>query len=144
LHLQKVKDGETLNLISCPATFFDIGSTKAKQYGFTMQLPSGGLCFAGDEPLDESCYPYAKDAAWLLHEAFCLYEERDIFKPYQKSHTTVKEACEIAETLGVKNLILYHTEDKNIANRKALYTAEGRQYYSGNLLVPDDLDQIPL
>jgi ribonuclease Z len=137
LHLQKVKDGETL-------TFFDIGSTKAKQYGFTMQLPSGGLCFAGDEPLDESCYPYAKDAAWLLHEAFCLYEERDIFKPYQKSHTTVKEACEIAETLGVKNLILYHTEDKNIANRKALYTAEGRQYYSGNLLVPDDLDQIPL
>ena len=56
----------------------------------------------------------------------------------------MKEACEVGERFGVKNLILYHTEDKNIVRRRELYTAEGRQYYSGNLLVPEDLDVIEL
>ena len=38
--------------------------------------------------------------------------------------------------------ILYVEE--NLAERKRLYTDEGKQYYSGNLWVPDDLDQISL
>lgn len=62
----------------------------------------------------------------MLHEAFCLYSQRDIFEPYKKNHSTVKDACELAEKLGVPNLVLYHTEDKNIENRKALYTEEGK------------------
>lgn len=44
----------------------------------------------------------------------------------------------------MKNLLLYHTEDKNIKNRKELYTAEGRLYYHGNLYVLDDLEAIEL
>ena len=53
-------------------------------------------------------------------------------------------ACELAAYLNVPNLILYHTEDDNIERRKALYTAEGRLYYKGNLYVPDDLECIEL
>ena len=68
----------------------------------------------------------------------------NIFKPYEKHHSTVKEACELAEQLQVKNLVLYHTEDKHINERKELYTNEGKQYYYGNLYVPDDLDVINL
>lgn len=41
-------------------------------------------------------------------------------------------------------MVLYHTEDKNYENRKALYLAEGRAYYQGNLFVPDDLETIIL
>ena len=80
----------------------------------------------------------------MLHEAFCLYSQRDIFEPYKKNHSTVKDACELAEKLGVPNLVLYHTEDKNIENRKALYTEEGKAYYHGNLVVPDDLETFEL
>ena len=80
----------------------------------------------------------------MLHEAFCLYGQRDIFEPYKKNHSTVKDACELAEKLQVPNLVLYHTEDRNIKNRKALYMAEGREYYHGNLLVPDDLETFEL
>ena len=47
-------------------------------------------------------------------------------------------------TLGVPNLVLYHTEDKNIQSRKALYTEEGKPYYHGNLIVPDDLETLEL
>lgn len=59
----------------------------------------------------------------------------------KKHHSTVKDACELAESLGVENLLLYHTEDRNITERKKLYLEEGRQYYSGNLYVPEDLEE---
>lgn len=145
LRLVEVRDGETLRLIGHDVTFFDIHSTKAKQFGFSMALGDGRkLTCCGDEPYVPSEEPYAKNSDWLLHEAFCLYSQRDAFKPYEKHHSTVKDACELAESLGVKNLLLYHTEDKNIRDRKALYTAEGARYYSGNLFVPDDLETFTL
>ena len=68
---------------------------------------------------------------------------RSLLPPFA-GRNTVKDACELAERLSVKNLLLYHTEDKNIKNRKELYTAEGRLYYHGNLYVPDDLEAIEL
>ena len=123
-------------------TFFDIKSSKAKQFGFMAKLKNGEkFTFLGDEPYREHMKDYALDAKWLLHEAFCLYEEKDIFKPYEKHHTTVKEACEVGEEMHAKNLILYHTEDKQIATRKKRYISEGKTYYFGNLLVPDDLEE---
>ena len=96
----------------------------------------------GDEPYNDCEEKYARGSKWLLHEAFCLYSEADIFDPYEKHHSTVKDACELAEKLEVQNLLLYHTEDKNITHRKELYVAEGKRYYSGNLHVPDDLEKI--
>jgi len=56
----------------------------------------------------------------------------------------VKDACELGERLNVENLILYHTEDKNILKRQEMYLAEGRKFYHGNLYVPEDLDVIEL
>lgn len=50
----------------------------------------------------------------------------------------------LAEELHVSNLLLYHTEDKNITHRKELYTAEGTEYYHGNLYIPEDLETIEL
>lgn len=136
-----VASGETREILGCQVTFFDIYSTKAKQYGFTMKLPDGKkFTCAGDEPYNEADYEYVKGSDWLMHEAFCLYGEADIFKPYEKHHSTVREACETAQKLEIPNLILYHTEDKNILHRKELYTKEGQEYYTGNLYVPDDME----
>ena len=132
-------------LLNKKVTFFDIGSTKAKQFGFQMIYDGGKvLTCCGDEPYNECEEKYAKGSDWMFHEAFCLYGQRDIFNPYEKHHSTVKDASELAENLGVKNLVLYHTEDKNIKKRKELYGAEGREYYHGNLFVPDDLDVIEM
>ena len=145
IFIHPVEDNEERDILGYHVTFFDIHSTKAKQFGFTMNLKNGKkFTFLGDEPYQEHEEVYAKDADWLLHEAFCLYADRDKYKPYEKHHTTVREACENGEKLGAKNLILYHTEDKNLANRRELYTAEGSLYYHGNLIVPDDLERIVL
>ena len=145
LQLIPVADGEELNLIGHRTSFFDIHSTKAKQFGFSMDIGGGEkLTCCGDEPFSEPERVYAAGSKWMMHEAFCLHSQAELYKPYEKNHSTVMDSCRLAEELKVRNLILYHTEDDNLAHRKELYTAEGKKYYSGNLLVPDDLETIEL
>ena len=50
----------------------------------------------------------------------------------------------MAENLHIPNLVLWHTEEKNLSRRKELYTREGKQVYTGNLLVPEDGEIISL
>lgn len=138
-------DGDEKDILNYKVRFFDILSKKAKQFGFTTTLNNGKkLTCCGDEPYQEHCYEQAVNADWLLHEAFCLYDERDIFKPYEKFHSTVKDTCELATKLNVKNVILWHTEDKNIKKRKSLYKKEGKKYFKGGIYVPYDLECIEL
>ena len=145
LFLIPVSDGETREILGRQVTFFDIHSTKAKQFGFCMELDGGeNLTCCGDEPCGESGKKYAENSRWLLHEAFCLHSEADEFEPYEKHHSTVLDACRIAEELHVQNLLLYHTEDKNLEHRKELYRAEGQPYYRGCLWIPEDLETIEL
>ena len=145
MHFITISDGEERLVNDHKITFFDIGSTKAKQFGFCMELDKNRkLTCCGDEPYNPCEEKYAQNSTWLLHEAFCLYSQADIFDPYEKHHSTVKDACELAEKLNVQNLLLYHTEDKNYTSRKKLYMAEGEQYFSGKLWIPDDLETITL
>ncbi len=140
-----VADGESRHILDYDVTFFDILSTKAKQFGFTTVLKNGKrLTCAGDEPYNPGCARYVSGSDWLLHEAFCLYGDRERFRPYEKHHSTVKDACQLAERLRIPNLVLWHTEDKSLKNRKEAYTAEGKLYYSGSLYVPDDGERLAL
>lgn len=102
------------------------------------------LTCCGDEPYNICEKQYAVNSKWLLHEAFCLDGQADIFHPYEKHHSTVKDASQLAEELNVKNLLLYHTEDKNLSRRKELYGDEGKKYFRGNIFIPDDLERIVL
>lgn len=140
-----LESGDMKKILGCDVTFFDIGSTKARQFGFTLKTPGGiRLSCCGDEPYDPCEESYVRGSDWLMHEAFCLYKDADKFKPYEKHHSTVREACMAAQELGVRNLILYHTEDTRLKERKKLYTEEGRAYYTGNLYVPDDREVFEL
>lgn len=133
-----VSDGESKKILGHRFTFFDLGSTKMKQFGFQVRLREGGiLCFGGDEPLQKNNWRYAEGADWLLHEAFCCYADRDRFQPYEKNHSTAKDACELAQSLRVRNLVLWHTEDSDLPHRKEKYGAE-RGEYRGILLIPND------
>ena len=145
IHLVPLADGEEFVVLGHRAVCFDIHSTKARQSGYSLFYADGKkLTCLGDEPYRECERKYAEGSEWLLHEAFCLYEERDSFHPYEKHHSTVKDAAELAESLQVPNLLLYHTEDKNIARRKELYTAEAQASYAGHVVVPEDLETIEL
>ncbi|WMJ79390.1 MBL fold metallo-hydrolase [Clostridium sp. MB40-C1] len=140
-----IEDNTSFNISGIDITFFNIQSTKVIQFGFKANLSNGKtLVFLGDEPYHKEVFNYVNGCDYLLHEAFCLYSEKDIFHPYEKHHATVKDACESAESLDMKNLILFHTIDNDIKNRKSRYKEEGRKYFNGNLLIPDDLEVIEL
>lgn len=140
-----LEDGQKKVILNSEVTFFDIFSTKKKQFGFTFLMDHGiKLACCGDEPVNEKMTHYVENSDWMMHEAFCLDREKNIFRPYEKNHSTVKDACEAAEKLKIKNLILYHTEDTHLAERKKLYLAEGKQYFSGNLFVPDDRERLKI
>ena len=126
----EVKDADIFNVGDMEIQCFDIKSAKEKQFGFRAILPDGQkLVCLGDEP---------------YNEANRLYADREIFKPYEKQHSTALEAGIIADKLNAGNLLLYHTEDKNLPARKSKYTAEASQNFKGNIYVPDDLDVIDI
>ena len=147
----QLEDGDCFEVGDMKLECFDIQSTKEKQFGFRAELPSSDesdkplvLACLGDEPYNEQNRRYIEGADWMMCEAFCLYADRDTFKPYEKSHSTALDAGKLAEELGVKNLILYHTEEKTLANRKENYTREAAENFKGRIFVPDDLEVIEL
>jgi len=143
--LRQVKHGEVLQVDDMTVTAFDIGSTKTKQFGFSALLPDGQrLTCLGDEPYSEQSQPWAREADWLLSEAFCLYKDRQQFNPYEKHHSTALDAGRVAHELAVKHLVLYHTEDTHLTTRRLTYSAEASQHYSGPIYVPDDIETICL
>lgn len=145
LYFIPVEDGEQKTIMGKNVTFFDINSTKTKQFGFRMEYREGQyLVCLGDEPYNERSHDYLEGAQWLFHEAYCLFSEADIYEPYEKHHSTVKEACQVAESFNIPNLLLYHTEDGSFPKRQERYLAEGKNFYSGKLFVPEDLDAIEL
>ena len=153
----QLEDGDRFEVGDMKLECFDIQSTKEKQFGFRAELPSSSsddasenyakplvLACLGDEPYNEQNRRYIEGADWMMCEAFCLYADRDTFKPYEKCHSTALDAGKLAEELGVKNLILYHTEEKTLANRKENYTREAAENFKGRIFVPDDLEVIDL
>lgn len=140
-----VEDKEEKEILNYHIKFLDIQAKKDRQFGFKTILENGKtFVFLGDETFDERLKEEVQNADWLLHEAFCMDAEAEIFKPYEKKHSTVKTASQIATSLNVKNLILYHASDNDLKNRKNDYTKEAQEYFKGNIYVPDDLDIINL
>lgn len=147
----QLEDGDCFEVGDMKLECFDIQSTKEKQYGFRAELPSSDesgkplvLACLGDEPYNEQNRRYIEGADWMMCEAFCLYADRDTFKPYEKCHSTALDVGKLAEELGVKNIILYHTEEKTLATRKENYTREAAENFKGRIFVPDDFEVIEL
>lgn len=141
----RLADGDGFQVGTMDVKCFDIHSKKEPQYGFSLRFGNGErLVCMGDEPCSEQTLQHAAGADWMMCEAFCLYADRDTFKPYEKCHSTALDAGKLAAELGVKNLILYHTEEKTLASRKEKYSLEAAEFFKGRIVVPDDLEVIEL
>lgn len=125
--------------------FADCHSEGVRQTGFRMTFDSGrSIVCLGDESLTERNRSVASGADWLLCGAFCSYADRDIFKPYEKHHYTVRDVARVAAGCGIANLLLYHCEDRDTARRHELYSREAAEFYSGRVVVPVDGDVIDI
>lgn len=145
IHLKIISNRKKLNILGESFTFYDVYATKEKQYGFRLDTTDGKVLVCnGDETLNEKNYDLARNADFLIHEAFCLDSEKEVKKPYEKGHGTSKDVCEVASRLNIKNLILYHINDEDVLNRKKRYMEENEKFFSGSLYIPNDLEIIDL
>jgi len=164
VEFHELEDGDRFEVGDIHLQCFDIHSTKEKQFGFRAEFPalvkvstdahsdsakSGAnkplvLACLGDEPYNPLNRQYVEHADWMMCEAFCLYADRDTFKPYEKCHSTALDAGKLAAELDVKNLILYHTEEKTLATRRETYAKEAAENFKGRIFVPDDLEVIEI
>ncbi len=123
----------------------DLKSQIAKQFGFKMTLNNGKkLVFTGDESPTDELQSELVGYDWLLREAYCLESESAQYNPQRLGHSTVAAVSQKAEELGIKNLVLWHSREYPDGNRKELFEAEAKQFYSGNIYAPNDLDIIEL
>ena len=136
-----IKDKEECRIGNWKILFFDIKSNKSPQFGCRINFDNKkSLAFPGDEPIREHYKDLIRDVDVLIHEAFCLENEKEIFQPHEKNHGTVMEAAKLAAEINAKNLILFHMEDKTLKTRKKKYTQEAKKNFNGNVFVPVDLD----
>lgn len=139
-----LENNEVVEINGIKYTFFDVRNKSVKLYGFKCVINNKTLTFLGDVTLNPELNNIVKDSDYVMHEAMCLESEENIFHAYEKQHSTVKHACDIMNNLNVKNLILFHTQENHGNDRKKLYEAEGKKYFKGNVIVPDDMEEIDL
>lgn len=144
VNFKVLEDGDSYDINGISYTFFDIQAKGTKQFGFECIINSKRLVFLGDETLNPNLYDRIKGADYVMHEAFCLDSEENIFHAYEKNHSTAKSASEVMNNLEVKNLILYHTEESHGSERKTLYTNEGQKNFNGTVIVPNELEVIDI
>lgn len=140
LKLHVLSDGDNFTANGMSMTAFDIGSTGKKQFGFRCEYRRGEyLVCLGDESYHDCSERYAKNCDWLMHEAFSAEPAHG-----PQHHGSARRAAQNAAMLGAKNLIMYHTEDGDLAGRKALYTGIAAQEFHGGIYMPDDIEEIEL
>lgn len=146
IKLKEVKDGEEVEILNKNVKFFDIKAKKIKQYGFSMKYEGNNtFTFIGDEVCSESTEKYVKDSDWLFADAYMADQEAEKYNPMEKHHhSTVKYVSQLCERLNVKNVILSHTIDTNLQERKVTFKKDAENYYNGRVFVPDDLEKIEL
>lgn len=138
-----LQDGDVYTINGIDYTFMDMQAKGTKLFGFKCNLNSKQFAFLGDETLNPRLYKNIENFDYVMHEAFCLEEEENIFHAYEKNHSTTKSVSEVMNKLNVKNLILFHTEDTH-KDRKKLYTSEAQTYFNGKVFVPDELEIIEI
>lgn len=141
-----IQDGQEYPIMDYQVKILDLYPKEdIVQFGFQTKLSNGkSFSFLGDIPCSEKNYDKIQNADWVCHEVFCMEAENEIFQPHKINHSTVKDVAENMQNLGVKNLVLWHTKDNCIENRKKLYTQEAKKFFDGNVYVPDDLEAIEL
>ena len=138
-----VEPKDKKNIIGLDVSFFDSFDKGNNLTCFETNIGGNSLVFLGDTPCNEKNYEIVKNKDYVMHEAFCLDEDANMYRPYEKHHSTVKSTCESFKDFNIQNLILYHTIDQYYDNRKEKYFNEAKKNnYTGNVIVPDDLEEI--
>ena len=143
VQLHVLGDGDGFKACGMDFTAFDIGSSDKLQYGFRCEYEPGKMLVClGDESYRDRSEAYVRGADWLMHEAIRAEDAPE--GQGHSRHGSAAAAAATAARLGVRNLLLYHGHDRDLAHRKEEFTAAAAAAFAGRIEVPDDLEEICL
>lgn len=141
----EVRNDDIFQIQNVSFRCFDVCSANVEQTGFRMTLNGGKeIVCMGDESLTLRNAQNTVDCDTLICGAFCRYVDKEIYQPYEKHHSTVRDVAVLAERFNIRNLVLVHCEDDDITHRQGLYQDEAATYYSGTVIVPTDGERLQL
>ncbi|MBQ8299619.1 MAG: MBL fold metallo-hydrolase [Clostridia bacterium] len=142
----EVKTNDRVKILDFDVEFIDLSAKKVKQFGFVIKKDDVNLfTFIGDEVCSANTEKYLNNTKWLFADAYMAGEEAERHNPIERHHhSTVKYVAEMSERLNVENLVLSHTIDNDLKNRKEKFTNDAKKYFKGNIFVPDDLEIIEI
>jgi ribonuclease BN (tRNA processing enzyme) len=120
-------------------------------FAFRFDTEEGSVVFSGDTSPSENLIRMARGADVLVHEVIDMDFFYNLFpKPWnereesllhhlQAAHTTIDDVGGVAESAGVKTLVLTHIVPGNTPVHKLLKAQKG---FSGELIIGEDLMQI--
>lgn len=106
------------------------------------------VIIGGDNDTPELLFKSAQSADVIVHESTYTQEMSDKIGPAPQ-HCSAQKIAQLAEKVAVKNLVLTHFSARYQSNIEkspsiADIQAEAKQFYSGNLLLANDLDVMVL
>ncbi len=93
--------------------------------------------YTSDTQPCETVVDFAKGATVLIHEATCS----ELLTGPKEGHSTVEDAARIAQQAGAKMLCLVHLGNE-LDGQEETILRSARRHFSGEILVPSDLDEL--
>lgn len=134
---------------------FEVVHLGARAYGFRFDTGDRSIVFSGDTSRSENLIEHARGADVLVHEVVsvpavdALVARVDAGNEALRSHiihahTPLTEVGRIATEAGVGTLVLSHFVPSDGPDDQAELWREGaRQHFSGELIIGEDLMEIP-
>ncbi len=139
LKLVPFKEGETLiRNDSLLVESFPVRHT-VKNVGLKIFNRDVSLVYSSDTEPCETLLEKAKGASLLIHEATWSEALTD----RKEGHTSVEEASRMAAFCSVKKLCFVHLGEELIG-REEIILQQALKYFSGEILIPKDLDTLVL
>lgn len=136
-------------------TAFEVIHLAARAFGFRFDTSDRSIVFSGDTSPSENLIHHARGADVLVHEVVsvpavdALVARVDAGNEALRSHiinahTSLTEVGRIAAEAGVKTLVLTHFVPSDGPDDKTeLWLEGGRQRFFGELIIGEDLMEIP-
>jgi ribonuclease Z len=93
-----------------------------------------------DTRLCDGVYALAEGADLLVIEATFLQSEAALAAEF--GHLTAAQAARVAQESGVRRLVLTHFSQRH--PDPAVYEAEAREHFTGDLVIAEDLMRVPV
>jgi ribonuclease Z len=116
------------------------GKHSVPELAYRFEQGGQALVYSGDTGPAEAVQELARGATLLLHEATWSETIDGITTP---DHTSCRQAGQLASGAQVERLGLVHLH-KNYLGREAELHAEASAGYSGEVVIPDDGDELSL